>query len=255
MNTSNTATLILVCAGAFAIALGALFLAKGQALPVYVSEDAVRELDQRLSKLPSPANTYAWNEELPSLETSHKALADGGRGLIALGLGLVSSAVLLAAFARLGWMRSYWTLDVIWTLLWALLIPAEAWYIIRRYERGDFPSWADSYGMSILGGSLFAIVGYFATLLTLTQMRKTYPMTVQLRFEKPQTLGGWLRVAFLGLWLLVNALFTYSGVLNGFEGVAFSCTVASTILLIYLATPVRQAPVPTVFPTSGAAAV
>ncbi len=218
----------------FLIVGGAVLAAYAQTLPVYTDEGAPGRLSLKLADLPREKRFAAWYSELKQFETRHKSLSDFGRGLAAAGVGLALATAFLAAYKRYNWMRKVYTILLIWMGLWAVRVPLSFWYYGLRQRRFDYPTWGDSIAIGIISEAVAWIIAGALSALLLALFLIRHPLPDDLALQLPRSVWGWIRAGLLGLWLVLNAVCAYEGVVDGNEGMALTCLVSGAILLLLL---------------------
>lgn len=221
---------------------GGALVAYAHTLPVYTNPNAPDMLATELRHLEMEKRVRKWFDQLASFETSHKLIADLGRGLVAGGIGLTVAVGLIQSYNRIPSMRTIRVLLYIWVAIWAARIPLSIWYWGVRQYRMDYPDWADTIAIPIFSEIISWVIGAVISTFILLRLLKNYSLPQRFIICRPQSVRGWIRFSFISLWLVYNALSAYIGVRYGNEGEAFSCLVANSILLIMLAAIETQKP-------------
>lgn len=221
-------------AGIFAsillVLLGGVLWSKGHALPVYTDSNAPFRLSLELQELPRDHRFQEWYRRLSTYETPHKRLVDGGRGLIAAGIGLFLVLRMSLSLARLAphqrwrWFMGYWF------FLWVVRVPLIVTYYNLREERFDYPTWGDSVMIPIMSEVIACVFGSVITigLVWLAMRKRVWPST--LRWSKPEDWKGWFRLVMLLFWLGVLVMDVAAGIPDGHEGTVISELAAMALL-------------------------
>jgi len=233
----------LILISALCVATGVGLAAYAMTMPYYTSEAAYdriqnetwNKIDASKDRVPDLNPLYKeFYSRKNAIETPHKKLSDLGRGLCAAGLGGLMAIGVGYSYQRWAWMRTFKTLRRIWILLWVIQVPLAIWYYLLRAIRGDYPGWADSIMIPIVSSTISYIIGATLSLILLFRLVKQRRFPDKISFDQPKTKIEWVRLVIFVLWFVILGTFVVNGIADGNEGDAFTCMVASGILLICL---------------------
>lgn len=203
-------------------------------LPYYTDQKAVEEL--RLNSYNLNREDYYHQEA--QLRTNKTTWMDLGAGItIATGtillFLLVTKTKTIADFKNLRTLSKF-TAFTCANTLWLLLIPGTIWYYSFRGARGDFPPFADSIGLPIMGNIaiLLLLVIPLNIFLVLTTLKTNLPTKL---FIKP-TLYTKSTIAwevFFSFWLLINLICLVFFVIDG-DHISIIINLFFTFLLLTL---------------------
>jgi hypothetical protein len=187
-----------------------------------------------LGKLPRDIRFKEWHSQIRAYETPYKKLSDLGRGLIAAVAGVSMAGGLLMLYRSRSWARRVWAVFGLWLALWALRIPFSMWYYGVRQDRFEYPTWGDAIIIPVINETLVWMIGAVISSVVLGILLIGHQLPKRIRFIRPASPLGWLRAAILALWLVALLVCGITGVIEGNEGMTFSCLGASAILVIFL---------------------
>ncbi len=221
--------------------IGAVLWSIGASQPVYTDSRAPARLSQALQDRPRDVRFREWYAQLKTYETPHKRLTDLGRGLITLGIGGIACFIMLSLWHGFQGRSRYPLFCVFWLALWAVKVPFSFWYYDLRQERFDYPVWGDSIAIPA-GSEAFAwVLGGIISLPVAMLMMTGRVLTPVFRFYRPIGFIAWARLTLLSLWFLLLLFCIGSGIMDGDEGMVFSCVAAMPLLLfITVAEPVAS---------------
>lgn len=219
---------------------GAGLVLYAMSLPVYTDAAAPERLSSELETKPRETRFKDWYSRLHDFETPHKKLSDFGRGLCAVGVGLLLAKVVWGLYHRSKSMRSLWAIFLLWLALWAVRIPFSMWYHELRQMRFDYPVWGDSIAIPVMYESLTWIAGALISSLVLAVLLIRHPLPVSISAVRPDSACSWIRAVFLVCWIQILGFCVVSGIPDGDEGMVITSIVASVILLAFLSA--RKAP-------------
>ena len=216
------------------IAVGVGCLLYARSFPIYSDPGIPERLSNELQSLPRETRFKEWYSRLQSFETPYKHFSDIGRGLIAAGIALLASTGLWFAYHHWHHVRTVAAIFAIWLVLWLGRIPFIMWYYGVREERFDYPVWGDSIGLPIVTESGACFIGAVLSSILLLVLLNRYSLPATIRLQWPLSAYGWLRAAFIGIWIVILFVNVVCGVIDGNEGLVLSCAVATVILMAFL---------------------
>lgn len=137
-------------------------------LPEYQNSLSASELQRKSEELTGSTDPAVFSGKYHELEstnrTAKKDFFDAGTGLVSLAISLALLWAVLGV-RKSADFRSLCTPK--WPVLlgvanavWVGIIPASEWYYTFRAQRGDYPWWADSIAIALVGVHALAIVGF-----------------------------------------------------------------------------------------------
>ena len=217
------------------ILAGAGILAYALRMPAFTDMTAPGRLTQELDSTPQDIRVHEWLSRMRTYETPEKRLSDLGRGLCAAGTGLLLASWLWRVYHRYPWMRRTRSVLVLWLALWGLRFPLSMWYYGLRSYRLDYPPWADSIGIPVFSEWLAWIVGALASSVALVSLLPDHPLPTSIRWVRPTSRPGWIRISFLGCWIAALGACVAFGIPGGDEGEVVTCIIAAVVLLAFAA--------------------
>lgn len=226
-------------------ALGILLWIVGVCFPVYSEPGIAQRLSHELQSLPSSSQSREWYRQMKNYETPHKRLTDLGRGMMALGAGVLVAHYVGAFYLRhQGWKRIGY-FSVVWLGLWAIKIPFSSWYYKVRLWRWDFPIWDDVTTINVMSESMVWIAGALVSLPIVFAFLFRHEFASNLRPRRPSGWLRWARALALWLWLALLIVIVGASVWDGDEGMIISCVGAMPLLLAMLSANPKTANSPT----------
>ena len=206
----------------------------GESLPVYSDPGAPGRLSLELQEKARDVRFREWYDQLKTFETPHKKLSDLGRGLAALGAGILLALGLWRCYERMKLERRAAFFLASWCGLWAIRIPGAYWYYMLRQRRFDYPSWGDSVAIPLFSEIFASVIGCVVpgVILIILMARHRLPDTIG--YRKPEGWLAWLRYLFLAMWVLLFLLSVIEGVSDGDEGTVISSSGTLPLILAVL---------------------
>jgi len=186
-------------------------------LPYYTNLAAKERLEEDTNdKILSYSNSSEaekaennYYQAIEKLKTNKTTYFDAGTGIIVAST-IVLAFLLLFRIRRISDFNSIRSFNktkayLISIPLWLLMLPGTYWYYSFRAERGDYPMFADSIAIPIVGGFLAIFIGFllFLPFLIVSTSISELPTFIFIRARKYNAISI-LREIFWGFLLIVD---------------------------------------------------